>query len=360
MDISLFTALTSLNVELVKSSRYSATGICPCCGRKTLSFDFKKNRFNCVACSEVHGNTYDAWAIYRGLKSDPSEKLTKEGYLNVRNDIDAYFSYTPADIKTKKFKEKEFELKELPIANIEERHKTYSSFLKMLTLSEDHKKSLISRGFNESEIEKNEYKSYPAFGIKELCQNLLDKGCILEGVPGFYKNKDGDWIVRSFSVPAFFIPIRDIDGRIQAMQLRMDFGKPKYLFFSSGSTEDGTHGSSPKAFSHFRGSLNSKSVVLTEGPLKGDLINKFKGSSIVAIPGVTSTNELMKLLSKLKNLKKIFIAFDMDYRENENVKRALIKLDRILEDAGYSRVKLEWNDAYKGLDDYLKSELLNN
>ena len=78
------------------------------------------------------------------------------------------------------------------MAPVELLHKTYTMLLSLLILAESHKKALLKRGFTEEVIEQNGYKSTPVFGFKGIVKKLIAAGCILEGVPGFYQDENGN------------------------------------------------------------------------------------------------------------------------------------------------------------------------
>lgn len=79
------------------------------------------------------------------------------------------------------------------------------------------------RGLTEQQIDELGYKSTPPFYLcRKLAGQLLEKGCTLQGVPGFYQ-KDGHWTVKFYTKTAgILIPVRGIDGLIRGLQIRLD------------------------------------------------------------------------------------------------------------------------------------------
>ena len=64
----------------------------------------------------------------------------------------------------------------------------------MLSLGSLHKESLLKRGMNSQQIEWVGYRTTPAVRSQKIVTTLLECGCSLEGVPGFYINKTtGRW-----------------------------------------------------------------------------------------------------------------------------------------------------------------------
>ena len=63
---------------------------------------------------------------------------------------------------------------------------------------------------------------------------LREKGLYLAGVPGFYKSQ-GQWTLK---IPGrgILIPVRDVQGQIQGLQVRLDnVEKRKFRWLSSNT-----------------------------------------------------------------------------------------------------------------------------
>ena len=98
---------------------------------------------------------------------------------------------------------------------------------------------------------------------------------------------------------------------------------------------------------------NITGVYLTEGALKADIAACVSGIPFVAVLGVNSLRHLLSTLSQFKNLKKVFIAYDMDKFNNPDVMKAQDNLVKLLTEAGYMVQIVNWDRNYKGIDDYL-------
>ena len=96
----------------------------------------------------------------------------------------------------------------------------------------------------------------------------------LRNVPGFYRQGDswrlnaGDWL------RGYFVPVRDLAGRIQALTIRLDApteSGAKYLWLSSRGKQDGATSGVPI---HFAGRhlFDKGECVITEGALKAEVI----------------------------------------------------------------------------------------
>ena len=73
------------------------------------------------------------------------------------------------------------------------------------------------------QIKERKYRSMPLYGIHLIIEELLKKGCQLEGVPGFYRDENGQWTMNvKAKNSGFLVPVESMDGKIQACQIRLD------------------------------------------------------------------------------------------------------------------------------------------
>lgn len=346
--LTMLRAVELLGIE-ANTSRRSTNVPCPLCGKareKKLNINFDKEVFRCAKCGFAGGPLH-LWAVYRNLDASDLSLVSKD-----------YYASTKSVQQPKVRKEKTVTRLDVETAPAEVRNKTYRGLLNMLSLCEEHKEKLLARGLSEKSVIENEYRSYPLSGYKNLAGMLLSQGYVLEGVPGFYK-ENGTWTL--LKLPAgILIPQRDGFNRILGFQIRLDdSSKGKYITLSTG--ENYSSGAKASANPHFRhGSLGLSEIILTEGPLKGDVISYFTGYSVFAVQGVNSLGSSKSALSDLRDsgVKHILIAFDMDLKTNEHVKNALEKLKAVLAECGFTYSSLEWDPCYKGLDDWLLANKL--
>ena len=108
------------------------------------------------------------------------------------------------------------------------------------------------------------------------------------------------------------------------------------------------------SFTHYIGN-RSETVLLTEGPMKADIINAFSGLSVIAVPGVNCLSLLEITLRELKDqgTQHIMSAFDMDFISNPHVQEGYKQMRSLLEKIGFSYGTYLWDPKFKGLDDYL-------
>ena len=322
---------------------------CPCCfhshnnKRKTMDLNFNKNVYNCPRCG-ASGSALSFWAMMRGItdyKSAAKDYYTYIGKFKEKNNT----------FETRKYEQK---VENEKLASLETRDKTYRNFLSKLILYPTHKENLLSRGLDDAAIEKGLYKSFPKGCIKKIIESMLNDGMVLDNVPGFYKDKS--WQIQGAGYySGYFVPIINGDGLIQSMQLRTDKGDTRYFYFSSA---DKNRGAKAVSAVHLAKGERKK-LILTEGPLKANVISYFTNCYCLAIPGVKTINHLDEALRAIKyhGFNEIYIAFDMDYKENKNVKKALEDLKAILKHHKLAFKTLNWNEKYKGFDDYLYNQI---
>lgn len=319
---------------------------------KKLNINFDNNdgcgSFRCPKCS-FEGGPLKFWSFYRNLPDDDFKAVARDFHN---------FKSGSSKAVTSNFINHIPEKVEVETAPIETRHKTYSTLLNILTLSDKHREDLLNRGLNDLDINTKEYKSYPLIEKTTICNLLMQNGCILSGVPGFYKDEENRWTMMCAG-SGFLIPQRNGKGQIQSLQIRQDKSEiAKYLTFS---TPNKYCGSRSKANCHYvNGSLDNKELILTEGPLKGDIISYFSGYSVLALQGVNNLKAARYALADLYNANKftkVLIAFDMDLYDNPNVEDALNRLKETLIEFEIPFSTLTWDKEFKGLDDWLYANL---
>lgn len=352
--LTLREAVDILNIDC-DTSRRSVNIQCPICGKgreKKLNINFDRfgpdeGVFNCVKCG-FHGAALHFWAAYRGIDTTDMRAASHDFHKYMEST-----SHQPVNAPRKK--KIVYERVDVEPAPVAVRDATYRMLLSVLDLSGKHREMLAERGLDHETIDKNQYRSYPVTSLHALADLLLARGCILEGVPPFFKDEKGKWTMLQFT-GGFLIPQRNGLGQIQGLQIRLD--KPtansKYLTLSSAERPGGAKG---RTYCHlaWEKGMSLDRVILTEGPLKADIISQYTGLPVLAIPGVNAISLLERALYDLKNagLRKILIAFDMDLYENIHVQNALDRLKNMLAAYRIPHSQLVWDKNYKGLDDYL-------
>lgn len=316
---------------------------CPCCDenprKRHLNINLSKDVFRCPRCG-VSGGIFDLYSLYTGVPRDKVysalvERL-KPSIISNRQKV----KVIPQTV-----------IKEYPITDIETRHATYSALLSKLTLSNDHLNNLRSRGLTDEEIKGNGYKTTPIAGLQTIAKQLRAEGYYLSGVPGFYRTDEDIWTLIK-EKRGILIPVRDYKGRIQGLQIRRDnCEKRKFRWVSSADMKDGCKA---EGWTHLAGKVQ-ECIILTEGPMKADVIHALSGRSVLAVPGVQSLTQLSNTLEKMKaqGLKRVKTAFDMDMLTNHHVQSGFQKLNELLNDMEFKFSTYVWDPTYKGLDDYI-------
>lgn len=348
---------------------------CPFCGNKTsFSISVEKQVFNCLsthcpssAGGKSGGNVLTMCALLEGITTKEAYKRLLE--LSGNSGVSAAITWT----------KKEPEESDAKLAPIDVRNKTYSALLSHLPLDEGHMEELKRRGFKGSFM-------FRTYDLKEedrerICRLLLNADCKLQGVPGFYMNRKGDWTI-AYSKRAIVVPYLDEKYRIQGMQLRKDSsvlkeGENKYGWLSSGSIPSGSKagtGTRAKTFVHYATYKKSNDgkkdhcfednvCFLTEGAMKAQLAHELSGQAFIAVPGVNALSKLEEALAVLKSkgVTRIINAYDMDYLTNENVAEAVRKTEALIKEKGFLYNRLIWEEyptgytgekGLKGIDDY--------
>ena len=315
---------------------------CPFCGdhgagKHHLSLNTDTDQYRCNLCG-AKGNSV---TLYAGLKGVSN----KQAYQELKRGGNVYpIPRQPTPQNT--------ERQPLPL---EVRHAAYSDMLEHLTLLDKHGENLLGRGLSEERIRSNQYRSMPETeqGRRLLAALLHSQEHELLGLPGF-RTYYGDWTMSGPN--GFLIPVRNKDGLIQGLKIRLDdesVPKRKYRWFSSRKMPGGTRSYS---WVHVTGDTTKKRAYLTEGPLKGDVASFLaKDALFVCIGGVKALGGLKDTIRDL-GVTEVVEAMDMDQMTNPQVRKAVLALRREVQSIrGLKYMKYTWNPAYKGVDDYLLS-----
>lgn len=129
-----------------------------------------------------------------------------------------------------------------PIKDEYYRDLVYSKFLSMQQLNEEHNLKLMNMNFTENYISKNMFRSIEnrEYKKKEICEKLLEQGLKLDGIPGFFQDKDFKWTYKSHK--GIFIPVMQ-NNKIQGLRILLDAeyrNDTSNIWFSSNNEYNGT------------------------------------------------------------------------------------------------------------------------
>lgn len=345
-----------LNIHVKRPGTKSVYTDCPICGDKRgkMNLNLEKNQFRCNYCSAA-GGAIGLYAMVHGVSNSVAYREICEILYGSANPKE----YKPiAEKKVKPILPENAEL-----APIYERNQTYEMLLSQLNLTPLHVEKLRRRGLSDERIRMAHYRSTPAFGFDKLTETLRSNGCVIEGIPGFYRKKNGIWTMNFNSYcSGILIPVRTIAGLIQAFQIRLD--KPfvdnkgretKYIWFSSVNYEKGVSSGGP---AHFVGNPCDETIFVTEGPLKADAAHALSGRTFLAVAGAGNVDALREPFEILKRngTKNVYETYDMDKYSNIYVKAGSQKLIDLIQEFGFKPKIMRWDKNYKGIDDFLLSK----
>lgn len=331
----------ALDSRTLKHREVEAT--CPFChdhgpGKYHLSLNTSTDLYRCHLCG-AHGNSVTLYAKLMGVSN-------KEAYQALAQKGKVY------PMPRRETSRTDAERQPLPLKR---RHEAYAAMLDHLTLLPRHRENLLERGLSEERIARNQYRSMPETdaGRRLLAALLCSGGHELLGLPGF-RTYYGDWTITG--PKGFLIPVRNKNGLIQGMKVRLDDAdnpSRKYRWLSSRDMPNGTRSYS---YIHVTGDTTKKRAFLTEGPLKGDVASYLAHDALfVCVGGVNAIRGLKNTLKDL-GVTQVVEAMDMDQMTNPNVRSAVLAMRREVQAIrGLKYTKYTWDPAYKGVDDYLLS-----
>lgn len=293
----------------------------------------------------------------------PSEVQTRNGgYLHLFSSKAPAAARRPARITSRSPATRVRQRDEREVSEI------FTEFLRRLPLTREHGRDMTRRGLSAVDIALGGYRSNPtALYAAVNCRDMARGGCNFENIPGFFFARGG-WHFKTYGLGGCLIPIRNERLHTVALQLRTDAGEtwsdgtpaPKYLMVS---TADQTGGASSGAPAHFAisGHLDLysrvRSLIVTEGALKANVIQIFTNEVVVGLCGTNGFDDDFgaRLKAAFPSLEKVKLAYDMDRLTNHHVFRALTRLDFTVKKINLKTEILSWNSRYKGFDDFLFS-----
>ena len=335
------------NLTVRRENQPSEYISCPFCGRKKMNLHYGKGLYHCPACGEG-GSMLKLYSVLRGFQGSKAEivrAIKKE--LGITEN--SYYRFSKQTDK-----QVEETLPQVDFERMKRLDTVYRAFLNKLFLARIHKPDLYARGLSDEDMERFGFKSVPLFGYKALCRELLAENISLENIGGFYLD-NGEWTINlNPKMTGYMIPVYNYFGYIEGIQIRLDrpFGKTKYLWFSSNGLPGGAATAAIPFY--MKGTRKSDTLIITEGAFKAIIPNKVFGYSLLALPGVNNIREFEKLLPYIRqDYRQILIAFDADFRINENVAKAKEKLRRLIYESDIYCSTFEWDlSDGKGLDDF--------
>ena len=327
---------------------------CPVCDKpgtrnRHLNINLKRNVFRCPKCGQFEGGVFDLYAYYAGVPRDQVRQALTERL----GGKDGFYGGHKSHTARKTARPQPPEIPQAALADIDVRDRTYRALLSKLSLASDHRANLLGRGLSDAEITRLGYRTTPMVGFHAIAKALVEEGCDLFGVPGFYREIDGRWTMAIY-LRGILIPCCDRFGRIQSLHIRLDKKMKKGGKFLTFSSVDKLDGVAAENWCHLVGPVR-ESIFLIEGYMKADIVHYFTGQTVLAIPGVTSILHLEKTLEELTDLgvRNVMTCFDMDYLKNWHVESAYTNLVQMLGRLPLNFGTYLWTPDHNGLDDFI-------
>lgn len=220
----------------------------------------------------------------------------------------------------------------------------YKDLIQGSKLSPSDYTVLVARGLTDEWVNLGGYRSLADPTTRHSVIKLQEKhGDLLGSVPGFVVNKSGKYRIKAQS--GILLPVCDISGKVAGFQIKTG-SEPKYIWFTGDTAA--------KVSCHVPWqAMGRDKLRITEGVLKADIACCLDDSTTtVGVPGVTNWQSAL-LVARSLQPKEVYIAFDMDWCTNANVKNALTELFYGLKNEGITPLIEVWDPAHKGIDDAL-------
>lgn len=240
-------------------------------------------------------------------------------------------------------------------ASVDVRDRAYRAALEVLPLEESHRAALLGRGLSTQAIERAGYASLTTGRARAARAMLEAVGDSARAVPGYILRDDNGRTYPSLGgAKGIAVPVRDLDGRIVALKLRLDeldakgrrYGYATSSFFGGAPAESAVH--VPIA-------THSRHIAITEGELKADVITELAGALCLSLPGHGMWRRALPFVEAIAPAS-VAVLLDNDWRTNAEVARSRAQLVEALRAKRLRVHTPEWPHEFKGYDDYLAAK----
>jgi DNA primase len=235
--------------------------------------------------------------------------------------------------------------------------RAYRALLSRCGLSSAHRAALLQRGLSAEHIATAGYATLEREGRAALGRAIVEAvgQDAARGVPGYVVRGEGfeRWPSIAGS-PGLLVPCRDLTGRVLGVQVRRDNPSPeqgRYAWLSSRAQG----GAGRPVFAHVPAFVrdDERELIVTEGPIKADVVTALTGRFCIAIPGVSAWERAVSVASQVRP-SLVWLALDADLSINRHVAQALDRLREGMRAAGLRYRVLRWPLAEgKGIDDLI-------
>lgn len=377
--IPILEVVQLLNMEprpgaVLSSMTTSANFRCPLCGHKgyTLNVNFSKDAFKCPKCGTKGGAVALYAAVRFGETYSPRTTRAKEITTALYEELNG----GEQEIQHKRIRPASPLPVVIPPAPDTVRDAVYRTIMELpyLKLSSHHQENLVKRGISTNRLQN--YRTIPNWNALprfapdlevqiqklpvQIPRNMLLLGIMVvqdlkkrgftdvdfKGIPGFFKI-GAQWCF--YMTPGMMIPTKNEKRQIVCFQIRKDYGSLRYMTLSNkllpSSVQDGI--ARCHVTTNLKQGQKEFKVLLTEGPLKADVIASLSPDPVVviAIQGINVTSCLDPILAWLQsnNVKEIYCCLDMDRITNKNVRSGSVALRKLLQARGFKFPAMCWD-----------------
>lgn len=385
-NISISTIIGS-RLELQANGR-NHLALCPFHDDKNIgSFVITESRgsYKCFAC-DAGGDGITFIMDYNGIEfKDAVFTIALEFDIITAEDYKRYYAEKSIDelsgLQVRKkynnpLKKKTF----YPLAEAAVLDRVYRLFMNECGLSTGHKEYLTNeRKMSDEQIQRGMYFTMPTMKFMNHFVGLVEVAFgtqeILKGIPGFYwSHKTEKWEMRISK--GLGISIQNAFGQIVGIQVRTDrvTKAGRYHWFTSSFAEDDDaleFGVSPGSPADVVIPLvvRNRTVIITEGRFKAEILAEKTGSVVISLQGVASWKGVadeLEALAKNKHLMEaypegfmvysVMTAYDADTSSNVSVFKHLKNMTDTLIDKRYPVYYLNWpHSLSKGIDDLIRT-----
>lgn len=294
----------------------------------TMSLNTRDNKYCCLRCG-AGGYSVGLYARVRGIdnKKAYKELIERECYSQNKEPLEI----SPINL----------------LADIEIRDKIYREFLNMLKLEGSHRRTLQNLGFLNSSIDTGLYRSVPKNYIKRrIIGSELARKYNLAGIPGFFQEEDFKWCFSRYN--GFFVPVFDQNNYIQGLSIHLDkpYNNNQDIWFSSSNKINGTSAKSWIMNNNIYD--NSRSLVITDNFLLGNLIKETINAPMLAFQNISNSYAILKELERT-NTKNILFVIRLP-QANENLDYIINRIFKDLIPLGYN-LDIKYINDYKDFFD---------
>lgn len=245
-DIMDVVSLLRLNIRRrIPSGVYTD---CPFCGRRgKLCVKSDRNVWRCNYCDAKGGmlalygmahhinNSEAYWEICEALCSGGSSSSQQAGSPPPRERTAVSRGSRTAASSASSAEGAPLPIQPASSTDAQAVHKTLSTLLDMLSLSNYHQELLRKQGVAQEQIVQRR-STPPPYRCRSIVDQLVKRGYTLQGVPGFYQDDDGKWAINLHKWNAGILtPIFGGDGLVHDLQIQLN--KPIRLVCSFPESE---------------------------------------------------------------------------------------------------------------------------